>query len=117
MVRLHAFCGQQRTDVATWCSCAGCHVDDDKKSRVTCPVPGCRVHRRVSCAILRMADEFKRILKAGWGWIVLGVVIGVTVAILVILTGYFSVRFWKGDPSLTDTLPWRAAVELVAGVG
>ena len=43
-----------------------------------------------------MADEFKRILKAGWGWIVLGIVIGVVVAILVILAAYFAVRFWKG---------------------
>ena len=45
------------------------------------------------------ADNFKKIMKAGWGWIVLGTVIGIAVALLVILAAVFINRFIRGGTS------------------
>ena len=42
------------------------------------------------------SSDWKKIMKAGYGWIILGTVIGVVVAILVILLVVFVTRFIRG---------------------
>ena len=45
---------------------------------------------------MKASSDFKKIMRAGWGWIVLGTVIGVVVAVVVILLAVFTTRFLRG---------------------
>ena len=47
-----------------------------------------------------VSHDFGRIMKAGWGWIVLGTVIGIVVALVLVLLVVFLTRFIRGTQPL-----------------